>query len=131
MAQPIFCDAEGERHYADALVSRIETGDVSAWCDAHYIEVCRAILDAVDAAEIAATDAAALAALGDAGPAADPPTSPGSSDVADPPAVPPMNGASAPEPPEPPSGAARKVTTRQGPDLAAVEAPSEAGSAPR
>lgn len=65
MAQPIHCDAEGEHHLADVLVSRIANGETLAWCDPHYIDVCRAIIEAVDAAEREAADADALGRLGD------------------------------------------------------------------
>lgn len=64
MAQPINCDYAGEVHPADVLVSRLGDGETTAWCDPHYIEVARAIVDAVEAAERQATDEAALAQLG-------------------------------------------------------------------
>lgn len=137
MAQPINCDGAGEGHPADVLVSRLDNGETTAWCDLHYIEVCRAIVDAVEAAERDATDAAALAQLAaaeagepvtlpadvvplDAGgvgaaPGGAFPTSGDSSDAAAPPAEPPTKPAGEPLQPEPPVGATRSRRARPEP----------------
>lgn len=139
MAQPINCDAAGEVHPADVIVSRLADGDTAAWCDEHYVEVCLAIADAVGAAERQATDSAALAALGAAGspepdkgpepgetPAPDGagsgdpdafPTSGDSSDEDTAPAEPPGEPASGPQKPEPPVGATRTRKSRPEPSL--------------
>jgi len=66
MAQLIHCDAAECTELAAVLLSRIETGDTMAWCDAHYVVTCQAVAEAVAAQEAEATDAeveARLAAL--------------------------------------------------------------------
>lgn len=60
MAQPIHCDVHGQDHLADVLVSQLATGDTMAACSAGYLELCRAYVEAAEAAEREATDAAAL-----------------------------------------------------------------------
>jgi hypothetical protein len=153
MAQPITCDYTGCGLPYDVLVSRAANGETLAWCDPHYIEVARAIVDAVDALEREATDAAALAQLGEVGPgptdgaSAEPvqgpiqgvgmmqapgfPTSGDSSPAATPPAEPPTEPASGPRRPEPHSGATRGRKARPEPPPAALDDPDEAGTVPR
>lgn len=131
MGQPIHCDYAGEPHLADVMITRIANGETLAWCDEHYVEVCRAIAEAVDGQERAQADAAALAALG-AAPAGDgPPTSPGSSDAGDPPAVPPTAPDSGPPKRVRHSGASPSTGEAPEPNLGATDDPGEAGSAPR
>lgn len=51
MAQAIHCDGEGHREaLADVMVSRLENGETTAWCFDHYIELCRSMVVAADAA---------------------------------------------------------------------------------
>src|SRR6266540_4366806 len=50
MAQAIHCDGPGETHLADVLVSRIDNGDTTAWCFAHYVDVCRAVVESAEQA---------------------------------------------------------------------------------
>ena len=126
MGQPITCDYQGaDPHLADTLVSRIENGETMAWCDAHYIAVCRAIVEAVEQAEADATDADALARLGDVE-SADPPTSATSSDAADPQAEPPTNGAGGPEGPEVDAGTTGSPDGAPEPPSGAQEGETEA-----
>ena len=129
MAQPIHCDYQGEPHLADTLVSRIANGETLAWCDPHYVEVCRAIADAVGDAEAAAADAEALARLEGENPASVPPTSPESSAVGDPPAEPPTNDVDGPARPKRGRKAAHEVNGRPGPPDSAVGDPAEAVTA--
>lgn len=103
MAQPIHCDAQGESHLADVLVSNLHDGSTTGWCAAHLVEWCAAVASQAaeaEAAQVAAEAEARLAALDGAdvaqderelgafdqaqeedGLGADPPTSGASSDV--------------------------------------------------
>lgn len=66
MAEPIRCDyLEADPHLADVILSRIANGpaETTAWCNDHFLVVCRAVVDAAAAAEAEATDDAAVAAL--------------------------------------------------------------------
>lgn len=69
MAQAIHCDWEGDAETpADVLVSQTADGSTSAWCFAHYVEVCRQVVATVEEtiAEAAATaEADATAAEAD------------------------------------------------------------------
>lgn len=144
MAQPIHCDAVGPSHLADVMVSRIATGEVTAWCDPDYVEVCRAITAAVDQveADAAAAEAAkrlagvqapgldpdtgsamAAAAEGDADAlAAAFPTSDGSSAADDPPAEPPTKPADGRKAAGVHSGASPSRNGRPGASPGATEA---------
>jgi hypothetical protein len=69
MAQPIHCDAHNREHLADVLVSQIANGDTAAFCFAGYIDVCRALVEDVEAQ--AAEAARAMAAEAERSGAAD------------------------------------------------------------
>jgi hypothetical protein len=153
MAQPIYCDAEGDRHAADILVTTLDRGDVSAWCGADFVGFCRAVVDGAEAGEREATDAAALARLSGSGDGradvivpimAEPfsnvpvvpgveafPTSGDSSPEGTAPAEPPTAPAGGPPPSGPHSGASRRRATRPEPNLGAVGGPDEAGAVSR
>lgn len=100
MAQPIQCDAQGEPHLADLIVTRIATGETLAWCDPDYVVVCRAIAEAVDEAERDQAAAEAATRLGAVTAPSVPPTSGESSSAGDPPAEPPMSDGDGPVRPE-------------------------------
>ncbi len=38
MGQPIFCDMDECKAYADVLITHLENGNVEAFCHAHYFE---------------------------------------------------------------------------------------------
>ena len=65
MAQTIHCDSEGcvdsegMPTEANWLVSRQDAGETLAWCDAHYVELCRAVVAQVDSASAEPAPAAA------------------------------------------------------------------------
>lgn len=64
MAQAIHCDWEGDAETpADVLVSQTVDGSTSAWCFAHYVEVCRQVVETVEATIREAADAEAAAKL--------------------------------------------------------------------
>jgi hypothetical protein len=74
MAQPMHCDWQGHTDaLADVLVTQIVTGDTSAWCFPHYVEISRAAVATFDdeVAKVEAADDAALARLEAEGQAAD------------------------------------------------------------
>lgn len=116
MAQPIHCDAEGDSHLADVMVSELDGSSTLAWCHEHYIAVVQAIAQAIVDQEAQAAEADALARLAAVQAPPDPPTSPGSSAADDPPAEPAGN---APDEPEQPARATRtrnRASARPGPD---------------
>ncbi len=117
MAQPIHCDAEGDAHLADVMVSELDGSSTLAWCHAHYVEVVQAIAQAVADREAEATAADAADRLAGVTAPADPPTSPGSSDADGPPAEPPTNGAGEPEPPTRATRTRNRGSARPGPSV--------------
>lgn len=79
------CDVHDGTHYADVLVSKLDTGDTMAVCGPAYLDLCRAMVDASVQAEVDATDAEALARLGVPDETTAFPTPQESSDADDPP----------------------------------------------
>lgn len=49
MASPFHCDAEACETQAAQLITKIETGDVLAFCDEHFVLFCLGIADAARA----------------------------------------------------------------------------------
>ena len=44
MAQPMHCDYAGCSLLAEWITSRIDNGDTLAWCDEHYLFLCRSVV---------------------------------------------------------------------------------------
>lgn len=64
MAQAIHCDWEGDAETpADVLVSQTADGSTSAWCFAHYVDVCRSVVETVESTIREAADREAAAKL--------------------------------------------------------------------
>lgn len=149
MAQPIHCDHQGsDPHLADQLISRLATGDTTAWCDPHYLEVVMAIAGAVAEAEADTVAQEAQEALDRAGRAAVaeivnaeypaipgpeagdqelvPPTSTEPSAVDGPPAGSPGNAPGASGSPARTRRATRTPSARQRGATAVLEGPAEA-----
>lgn len=75
MAQPFPCDYEGCPNLADVIISRVADGETQTWCDLHFLAMCQAIVDNLEAQAVVAGDDAAIALLEAAGEATIPPTS--------------------------------------------------------
>ncbi len=75
MAQPFPCDYEGCPNLADVIISRVADGETQTWCDLHFLAMCQAIVDNLEAQATMAGDDAAIARLEAAGEATIPPTS--------------------------------------------------------
>ena len=86
MATPIPCDWQGCTSLADMLTSDLANGDGFGWCGPHYLDVCRQLIESVDAAaaaaEAQAADDEAVARLAQLGRDQDPTGSAASSDGA-------------------------------------------------
>lgn len=123
MAQPIHCDAEGESHLADVMVSELDGSSTLAWCHEHYIAVVQAIAQAIADAEAAATDAEATDRLAGVTAPPDPPTSPGSSAADGPPVEPAGNAPDGPEPPARGTRTRNRASARPGPSVGLPDDP--------
>ncbi|TMK84605.1 MAG: hypothetical protein E6G44_09735 [Actinobacteria bacterium] len=61
MAQPMHCDYAGCPNLGDWIVSRVDNGDTFAWCQEHYVLLCRATVEQANQAELEAQQQAAQA----------------------------------------------------------------------
>jgi len=116
MAHEIHCDVHDRSHLADVMVTQLANGETFAACTAGYAEMCRAIVDAMNAEEQDAAAAEAERHLSHLGPPDPYPTSPASSPADDPAAEPPTNAAGVP--------ASRKRGRNTAPEIIAPESPS-------
>ena len=63
MAQPVYCDETGCGQLAVYLVKRLDTPEVSCWCDLHWLTLAQSIVEVAAEQEAAEADAAAIATL--------------------------------------------------------------------